>query len=95
MIYLLHANEYQITPYQSWFGFKRCVDRVIMGFASNRTTLFWLFLTTFYQLWGYILYMILGLFANIFLQFHGCILYSRATYTQVYTVSKKVIFKTN
>jgi len=26
MTYLLHANEFQITPYQSWFGFKRCVN---------------------------------------------------------------------
>jgi len=24
MMYLLHANEFQITQYQSWF--KRCVD---------------------------------------------------------------------
>jgi len=26
MTYLLHASEFQITPYQSWFGFTRCVD---------------------------------------------------------------------
>jgi len=26
MAYLLHANKFQITPYQSWFGFKGCVD---------------------------------------------------------------------
>jgi len=26
MTCLLHANNFQITPYQSWYGFKRCVD---------------------------------------------------------------------
>jgi len=26
MTYLLHANEFQTTPYHSWFGFKRCID---------------------------------------------------------------------
>jgi len=26
MTYLLHAIEFQITSYQSWFGFKRYID---------------------------------------------------------------------
>ena len=29
--------------------------------------------------------MLLGLFANIFVQFRGCVLYTRATFTQAYT----------
>ena len=54
------------------------------GFVSNRTALFWLFLNTFYQLWGVVLYMLLGLFANIFVQFwvrlkHECVLYQACT----------------
>jgi len=43
-----------------------------MGFALNRTALFWLFL-------------------NTFLPTMGCVLYTRATYTQVYTVIKKMV----
>ena len=62
-----------------------CGDRVRMGFASNRTTLFWLFLNTNYGGASYTC-MLLGLFANIFLQFRGCVLFTHATYTQVYSV---------
>jgi len=28
MTYLLHAYEFQITSYQSWFSFKRCIDSI-------------------------------------------------------------------
>ena len=47
---------------------------------------FGFFSILFYQLWGCVLYMLLGLFDNIFLHFQACILYTRATYTQVFTV---------
>jgi len=51
-----------------------------MGFASNRTVLFWLFLNTFLPTMGVCL---LGLFANIFLKFHGGFLYMRVSYSIV------------
>jgi len=38
----------------------------------------------------YLLYMLLGLFANIFLQFRECVLYTRASYTQVYMVLEEL-----
>ena len=52
-------------------------DCVIMGFVSNRTALFLslLFIPTL----GVHHIHAIGAFANIFLQFRGCVLYSRAT----------------
>ena len=55
-------------------------DRVIMGFALNRTACFSFFSILFYQLWGCVLYMLLGLFAIFLSNFGG------ASYTQAYTV---------
>ena len=65
------------TCYTGIFGVH---DRVIMGFALNRTACFSFFLILFYQLWWCVLYMLLGLFA-IFLSNFG-----DASYTQAYTV---------
>ena len=73
-----------------------CTRKILVGHvvtvlewvsASNRTALFCLFLNTFLPTMGCFLYMLLGIFANIILQFRWCVLYTRATYTQVFTVS--------
>jgi len=62
-------------------------DRVIMGFASNRTIerLISVFSQYFFTNLGYPSYAFRA-FSNIFLQFWVCILYPSASYTQVHLI---------